>query len=146
MTESTIKKAFYIFPGQQDCCPSRQRQVNQKSDSLLAAHPSVPTLKPPVPLVAVYLSCVYTPTHPTRTLYPTLCGQKHIIIPPPAGKFKRCTKTHTPHKAWPVKSNRFSSLFAHAYNYKCIIISIYVTPPGSIVCYKSHNPFLSSGI
>ena len=41
MNESTVKKAFYIFPGQQDCCPSRKRQVNRKSDSLTAAHPCV---------------------------------------------------------------------------------------------------------
>ena len=39
-----------------------------------------------------------------------------------------------------LKCNRFSSFFAHAYNYICIII-IYVTRPVSIVCYKKHNPF-----
>ena len=139
MNESTIKKAFYIFPGQQDCCPSRQRQVNRKSDSLTAAHPSVPTLKPPVPLVAVYLSRVYTPTHQTRTLYPTICGLKYIIIPSCAGKFKRRTKTHSA-QSMALKCNRFSSFFAHAYSYICIII-IYVTRPVSIVCYKKHNPF-----
>ena len=66
ITGSTIKKVFYIFPGQQECCPSRRRQVNQKYESLIAAHPSVPTLKSPVPLVVVSLSCVYTPTHQTR--------------------------------------------------------------------------------
>ena len=63
ITVSTIKKVFDMFPGQQECCPSRRRQ---KYESLIAAHPSVPTLKPPVPLVVVSLSCVYSPTHQTR--------------------------------------------------------------------------------
>ena len=106
---------------------------------LTAAHTCVPTLKPPVLLVAVYLSCVYKPTHQTRAFYPTLCGLKYIIIPPPAGKFKRRTKTHSA-QSMALKCNRFSSFFAHAYSYICIII-IYVTRPVSIVCYKKHNPF-----
>ena len=145
MNESTIKKAFYIFPGQQDCCPCRQRQVNRKSDSMIAAHPCVPTFKPPVLLVAVYLSRVYKPTHQTRALYPTLCGLKSIIIPPPAPppppppanlrgvqRHTLCTKHGQSKVTVSVLSLRMPTITS---------VLLYVTRLVSIVCYKNHNPF-----